>query len=388
MENFTYASLDPLAVTPAGTRHLNCNRTFQGIPSIGISPKGRLFACWYGGGTDENRDNFIMLKISDDRGESWSKEPVAVVDAGAESVVRVFDASLFTSREGKVYWFWSQGCGGPSGQCVPYDGIAGVWFSELLNPDDDPQAFRFSPARRIANGVIMNPPITLADGTWALPVSVWTGNYERHRSLAVRQGCFFYVSTDDGASFECRGRIDMSEVEGGASFDEHRFVERKDGSIQCYIRVNRGVAEAVSRDGGRSWSLPVLSTKMDGPCSRICVARLKSGNLLFVNNDVTYHRTRERMTAYLSTDDGASWPYKLLLDERAGVAYPDFVQDADGTIATIYDFARYTGGDILFARFTEADVLAGKLVSSDSHFGISVDHTHTVPGREAQEKKA
>ena len=69
------------------------------------------------------------------------------------------------------------------------------------------------------------------------------------------------------------------------------------------------------------------------------------------------------MTAYLSDDDGESWYGGLLLDERAGVSYPDGAQDSDENIWIIYDHERYRCGDILFARFSETDIAAGKCVS-------------------------
>jgi hypothetical protein len=70
--------------------------------------------------------------------------------------------------------------------------------------------------------------------------------------------------------------------------------------------------------------------------------------------------TRRDMTAYLSENDGKTWPFALLLDGgRDGVSYPDGQQLADGRIAVTYDFDRMGTRQILFALFREEDVRAG-----------------------------
>jgi hypothetical protein len=74
------------------------------------------------------------------------------------------------------------------------------------------------------------------------------------------------------------------------------------------------------------------------------------------------------MTAFLSEDDGASWPHRLLLDERA-TSYPDAVQDAKGTIFLVHDFERTKAKEVVFHRFTEADIKAGKIATDGSVLG-------------------
>ena len=59
------------------------------------------------------------------------------------------------------------------------------------------------------------------------------------------------------------------------------------------------------------------------------------------------------MTAFLSDDDGISWPYHLLLDGRENVSYPDGTEAQDGRLYLIHDFARSNGGYILLSRITE-----------------------------------
>lgn len=378
--SFTYQSLDPVPVTKPTERNLRDSRTFQGIPGIAVLPSGRIFAVWYAGGHTEFTENFVMMVISDDNGETWS-DAVAVVDPPSPDV-RAFDSTFWIAPDGRFFWFWSQSSDW-------FDGIAGVWYSILENPEADPAEFRFTAPVRIANGIMMDKPTVLSDGTWALPVSVWTGDYKKHDSLGVVQGCYMVVSEDNGKTFHPRGRIDLARVEGGPRFDEHCFVEHNDGAIECYIRVNRGVATSISRDKGATWTAPDLSKTILGPNSRMYAVRLRSGRILLVNNDASGivpgekdWPVRERMTAYLSDDDGKTWPHSLLLDERTAVSYPDAQETADGSLFIIYDHERTKNGDILMARITEDDILAGRLVSPASRLKILIDHTKGVPEKQ------
>lgn len=378
--SFTYQSLDPVPVTKPTERNLRDSRTFQGIPGIAVLPSGRIFAVWYAGGHTEFTENFVMIVISDDNGETWS-DAVAVVDPPSPDV-RAFDSTFWIAPDGRFFWFWSQSSDW-------FDGIAGVWYSVLENPEADPAEFRFTAPVRIANGIMMDKPTVLSDGTWALPVSVWTGDYKKHDSLGVVQGCYMVVSEDNGKTFHPRGRIDLARVEGGPRFDEHCFVEHNDGAIECYIRVNRGVATSISRDKGATWTAPDLSKTILGPNSRMYAVRLRSGRILLVNNDASGivpgekdWPVRERMTAYLSDDDGKTWPHSLLLDERTAVSYPDAQETADGSLFIIYDHERTKNGDILMARITEDDILAGRLVSPASRLKILIDHTKGVPEKQ------
>ena len=75
--------------TPTG-KHQPENRTFQGIPGIAVSPRGRIFTVCYSGGYDENGENYVVLWFSDDRGVTWNP-PVAVVDPEPADI-RAFDA--------------------------------------------------------------------------------------------------------------------------------------------------------------------------------------------------------------------------------------------------------------------------------------------------------
>ncbi len=378
--NITRASLLPVPVTAPTAQNAKALRTHQGIPGIAKMPSGRLLTTWYTGGTTECRLNYVLLAYSDDDGMTWT-EAGAVIDPPHPDV-RAFDATLWLTPDGRLLWFWAQGCGGPDGVCgicdEVFDGLVGVWFVEVENPDAAAGQFRFSAPRRIANGIMLNKPAVLADGTWALPCSLWSvkcAHRDFQHDLNPVYGAMMVTSQDNGKTFNLRGTLDVNTLGEPPSFDEHMFLERKDGAIACYVRCNNGVGISLSRDGGATWS-DLKLTDLPGKDCRFFIGRLASGRVLLVANDS--FKCRERLTAFLSEDDGATWPHKLLLDERKGVSYPDAIQDGDGHLYITYDYNRTQGGYLYMARLDEADILSGHL-SAASFLRREIDHSHPVP---------
>ena len=141
-----------------------------------------------------------------------------------------------------------------------------------------------------------------------------------------------------------------------------------------YIRTLYGIAVSYSTDGGESWS-EAVDSGLGGPCARFAMRRLRSGRIMLVNH-VDFNG-RNNLTALLSDDDGKTFPYKLLLDGRNDVSYPDVKEASDGYIYIAYD--RERGGfkksleeaeacarEILFAKITEDDIIKGSIGEGSS----------------------
>ncbi|MDP8217695.1 MAG: sialidase family protein [Candidatus Theseobacter exili] len=173
------------------------------------------------------------------------------------------------------------------------------------------------------------------------------------------------------------------------SYDEHHFVELKDGRIWALTRTLYGVGQSFSYDKGKTWS-KAENSNLGGPSSRFFIGRLQSGNLLLVNHSgdekvgtstefiSLSDKKRCRLTAWLSDDDGLNWRGGLLLDERENVSYPDVCQSTTGSIYLIYDHERHKLGEILLARFSEKDILNGFNTSSEFYTKHLVDRTNGV----------
>lgn len=336
-------------LTGLGEKYQADQRKWQGIPSIEISPGGRLWAAFYTGGADEGKDNFVLLKKSDDYGKTWS-DPIAAVDPPDE--VRAFDQCLWFDPDGRLWLFWAQSLGG-------FDGRAGVFG--VFCQDHEDKAEQWSAPVRIGDGVMLNKPIVCSDGEWLFPVALWKRfpsafNPDQPRALSN-----VYSSSDHGKTFQYKGGIAIP----GRYYDESVLVEKKNGLLWMLVRCEDGVGQAFSKDGGKTWENPGKSD-IPGPNSRFQVMRLRSGNLLMVNHqpenglyrpnpDEEFFYIRSQLTAYLSCDDGKTWSKQLLLDERDGVSYPDVAQDDNGDIYIIYDYNRYKDMEILMAVIRETE---------------------------------
>jgi predicted neuraminidase len=363
----------PRVIVNPGPEYASTARRWQGIPGIERAANGRLWATWYTGGPGEGPGNHVPLVTSADDGRTWS-EPVLVVDPGEPC--RAYDPCLWHDPLGRLWLFWAQSEG-------YFDGRTGVWA--IRANEATAAAPAFGPPRRLCHGVMMNKPTVLSTGEWLLPAAVW--RYAKspvsRPELDAERYSNVVVSTDAGATWTRRGGADVPD----RAFDEHMIVERRDGSLWMLVRTTKGIGESISRDRGHTWH-DARPDALPGPCSRFFVRRLHSGRLLLVNHDMAAARAaaeaaggpvrRSHLTAWLSDDDGATWRGGLLLDERAGVSYPDGLEADDGRLYVIYDFNRgdqhALGRDreILMAVFTEPDVLAARPVSPHVCLGMLV----------------
>lgn len=327
---------------PAVGERAVTNRAITLVPSMAVTPEGRLWATWYVGITpDEDQNNYVVLATSGDDGRTW--EEVLVVDPDGSGPVRAFDPELWMAPDGTLYLFWAQAVG--------HDGtVAGVWTLKITNPEEG-RPEHGAPSR-LTDGIMMCKPIVLSTGEWVLPASTWRSTDNSARMV---------VSSDQGKTWGIRGACHVpKEVR---DYDEHILVERKDGSLWMLVRTNYGIGESVSTDRGKTWP-ELVPSQIPHPPARFFVTRLNSGNLLLVKNGPMDEKIgRSHLMAFVSEDDGKSWGGGLLLDERKEISYPDGEQVPDGTIYITYDYDRCGAREILFAAFREEDAAAGEKVS-------------------------
>ncbi len=330
--------------------------------TIGIEKtlKGKIWACWVGGG--DNEDAFFVLNRSADNGKTWSL-PKVVIDPHSpdlEKKRRSLVGALWLDPIGRLWLFFDQGL-------TYFDGRSGIWYTVCENPDDENPTW--SAPVRIWHGCTLNKPVVLSDGAWILPVSLWdrdkikdTAFKDAYHELDSLRMAHVFISRDQGANWQRQGGIAFPLPQ----FDEHHILERSDGSLWMTARTRDGIWESISNDKGVSWSVPHKYMEHIG--SRHFLRRLNSGKWLLVKHGEINERTmtRSKLMAYLSDDEGKTWQGGLMLDERRGVSYPDGFELPDGTIYISYDRNRDTDGEILMARFTEKDVLQRKFSSAGS----------------------
>ena len=370
-------------ITEPGPNHVKSSRGAQGVPAIERTTKGRLWAAWYAGKSKrgvESSSSYVVLATSRDDGAKWTEKLVLQ----APRLCHTYDPCLWIDPAGKLWLFWAQSAG-------LQDGRMGVWA--MTTAEADLENPNWSAPRRISNGVMLNKPTVLKNGTWLLPVGYWRDstsvpnitfdekeiapytNAGLAHDLGEERGSNVVASTDGGKTFERIGQVRVP----GTRVDEHMIVERRDGSLWMLLRNTGGIAQSVSKDGGRTWSAGEIHFQERTFASkRFFIRRLPSGALLLVRNDAP-EDSRSRMTAFISDDDGLTWPRALLLDERES-SYPDGTIAGDGTIRVIYDHQRYTEnregkkgvGAVMMAVFREEDVRAGKLMSADRRLQVVI----------------
>ncbi len=327
-----------------GLDDLCVTRQWQGIPGLEATPGGRLFACWFTGGSHEPQpENTVLVTYSDDGGQTFAPPlPMALPRDGA----RTFDPTLWLDPLGRLWLIFNRG--------NPTSGLHGVHARRCDVPDAErpvwSNEFRVG-FDQVALSFRMNKPTVLGSGEWIMPVThAVEKTHDWFARERQRQGVG--ISTDQGRSWTLHGSL-----EAPCWALENMIVEKQDGRLWMLIRTGGGFLwESYSADRGRSW-LPAAPSRIANPGSRFFIRRLASGNLLLVNH---YRFTgRSHLTAQISTDDGATWNEGLLLDERVGVSYPDGCQTPDGLIRIVHDRDRKGDGDILMSVFREEDVLAG-----------------------------
>lgn len=347
------------------------SRTWQGIPGIERTPKGRLWAVWYSGRPEgEGKDGcYALISTSGDDGKTWTEPKVAIAGPTEQSIV--YDPLPWIDPTGKLWVFYCQ-------MVMPENRIPGSHFATwaICNSDpENPDGSWSSPRVVQLQGPLFGKPFVRQDGAWIAPFYAPSGFSGEGKESVV------LISTDKGQTWNYLGGTTIPKEQ--RSFGEGTITQRKDGSLLMVLRRVDGLSQTISEDGGRTWSDPV--PLIEGPTTRSCLTKLTSGNYLLVFHDVKKRLPapnnqfpRQNLTAWLSEDEGRTWPHKLLLDDRPRVSYPDVTQAPDGRIFIVYDNDRYMfqgddGKEILVSIVREEDIKAGKIVSADTTLKLKVN---------------
>ena len=334
----TLGAAEPVAIDLA-------KRTWQGIPGLERTPKGRVFVSWFTGGTHEPKpENTVVLSQSDDGGRTFSSpQPMALpLDDGT----RCYDPCLWIDPRGRLWYLFNRSVkdstrhGVYARVCDAPDASPPLWGAEFRIGFEGPFSFR------------MNKPTVLSTGEWVMPVIHALESVVGWAGFDPKQVHGAAISTDEGKNWTLHGAVRTPKA--GL---ENMVVELRDGRLWMLVRTEKVLWESFSSDKGQTWT-EGKPTTIGTPHSRFFIRRLASGNLLLVNH--SKFTGRSHLTAQISTDDGTTWNDGLLLDERSGVSYPDGVQAGDGLIWITYDRDRGGAGEILLAKFKEDDVIAGK----------------------------
>ena len=330
-------------------------RVFQGCPTLAVTKGGRIYAGWYAGGLREpHMDNYNLLVYSDDEGKTWSA-PLIVIPSNREKLIHALDIQLFIDKQDILHLCWVQNNVLPEGDIKPIalpnqplvtiDGYVfndfghSEWEITCENPDSENPVF--TKPKYLFPGFMRCKPTFLENGDII---------YFAYDQLNDRYG--YNISKDNGKTFT---RF-YSGKKLATVFDETMAYQMTDGTVRMLARTSLGeLAECYSFDNG----LTFTDAKKSGiVCAntRFFVSRTPSGRIILVTNDCP--DKREKITVYLSEDDGKTWKYKMCIDDRIGLSYPDVDFYGDKIYIT-YDRGREFARQILFAVFSEQDIIEG-----------------------------
>ena len=334
----------------AGETYSPSDRKYAGMPSIARTGN-RLWATWRSGYTWEGKYNYFPIVYSEDDGETWV-DPYFIVDHpdAKGSGIGVGTPELWTDPDGNLWLFYTTG---------------GVWAIKFTGADGDVSKITWATSHIIYEHLIAKKPTVIknAEGQEEWMVICYSTS---NAGLGLTSTAAF-VSTDKGESWTERGRA-FTDATNLRKYAEANVYQTSDGTLYQVCRLDGGgggLERSASYDYGKTWSSfeRYLGEPFSGPASKPHYLSLGDGKLLAINHASETSRTA--LTAYLSEDDGKTWQYKLLLDDREDVSYPDVAYER-GKIYIVYDRDRAGAQEIRLARITVEDIKAGKLVSDSS----------------------
>lgn len=338
---------------------------------VAVTKLKTIYVAWVGGG--DNPDAFMLLSRSTDGGNTFT-EPLLAIDPHDDSLHCPrcsIVGTLFCDPRNRLWFFFNQ-------TLQHFDGASSNWYIRCDNPDDDNPIW--TEPTLFSHGCTLNKPL-IRGNHWLLPVSLW----QRYHITRPFQDCYhdlddlryaqIHETRDSGTNWQRIGGVYFPD----SRFDEHMMVPLSDGRLWMLGRVKNGLMESFSNDDGKTWTL-ARRARIQSVSARFHIRRLPSGRILLIKHGQQPEKAaekREWLTAFLSEDDGKTFPYSLVLDERFEVSYPDADIDSEGHIYVTYDRNRALDGEILMACIKEEDILAGHLVSKKSY----IKNVIVAPGK-------
>lgn len=338
------------------------NIGYNGVPSIATSLDGKtIYIAYYLGWVSptppylpggEGPGNCVTLSVSNDYGKSWKNNQL-VICPEKDSVNRFFDPALWRDKNGQVWLFYSGSMnvkelvtnGGKSDNGI---------FAMPISCNNGKIVYK--EPRLISYGVMLNKPVYIPQKDISLfPISIWSSKNDRGGTYLCRHS---YSNEKKITPMLSHYAFLPFLNDSLRTCDEHCIVQTSDtGDMLCLLRTKKGIFYYKSDNYGNSWSIaaPFIAIG-ENPASRFNIMRLKSGSLILVLNNST---ERTNLTAFISKDGGNTWPYKIVLDNRTDVSYPDIDQSEDGKIHVTYDRDRRGEKEINYCCFHEADVING-----------------------------
>lgn len=327
-------------------------------------PDGRLACVWFGGTMEGMGD--ISIYMSTLGSEGWSPARRLSDDSTRSEQNPV----LFTAPDGAVWLFHTSQPGGRQDEC------------EIMARISRDGGESFGTARRIGDfrGVFVRQPLRLGPaGEWLLPgfrcvtpaAGRWTGDIDSAVML---------ISADQGQSWRA---VEVPDSLGAVHMNP---IAPLTMVMPAFYRdrYSAWVKRSLSTDGGLTWTAP-QPTDLPNNNSSVQAVRLKDGRVAMVLNPTSAAQSDARraslydeiegeadvqavttgpkaiwgvprapMVLALSSDNGATFPQRIVLEDGSGhalsnnsaagvnreLSYPSILQDSAGRLHIAYTYHR------------------------------------------------
>lgn len=330
------------------------------IPALAVSRHGTLLAAYDGRPNLDDLPNPIdlLLRRSTDNGRTWGAQQVVRTGGGLNGYG---DPSLLVDVEtGRIFMFHAAGT-----HAGFFEAVAGlepeddVQHCDLSFSDDDGLTWQH---RRITAQLKLRPPVHPGEpditGIFAAAgqgVQIHAGPYRGRlvQQFVVLAGGEIMAASaysDDHGETWTLGELIGARTHGHAP-NENKVAALQDGRLLLHSRGTPSRLAAMSDDGGATWSAlrPIEDlpdpgdngslVRFDGLPSLTSLADDATTLWLLATNN---HDTalRRNTVLSLSTDNGLSWPAKLVLCPGSS-AYSTAARLPDGNIGVLYERQGY-----------------------------------------------
>jgi predicted neuraminidase len=331
-----------VAKSDGGSFHRNT------IPQVARMGDGRLIAVFgtYGKGDGNGR---INAAFSSDGAKTWSAPRLLIDDPKMDDG----DPNILVS--GNTVWVYG------TRTRIPND-IKKAWTTMVKSVDNGAtwsQPVEIAIPRQYTPGKQHNG-IRLRDGTFAMGISwdLWAEKGMAARTEGEMDLASGVLLSTDGENWTLHGNVraaidDKVRPSFTNGLCEPSIVQLADGEILMILRSGSPRHyESRSRDGGQTWSSPVPSSLTGSNTPTALLRSSVPSEIVAVWNSNPLNRWP--LVTALSRDGGRSWTTPLVLaDPGRQVSYPGLAQLADGTFVAVWQEALADGGrDIRWARYT------------------------------------
>ena len=267
------------------------------------------------GGSDHSPAD-LALRLSGDRGKTWSDDRILVPNEAQRNVMSV--SLLREKKSGDLLVFYLRK-NNSDDDCLLYvrrsnDELGTVGEPVLATP---------IPGYQVVNN---DRVIQLSGGRLLVASAHHTNAQGKFTGRGVPIG---YYSDDGGRSWKAGTPVFPLREPPPLYLQEPGLVELKDGRIWMFMRTNHGCQYGCfSADQGQSWTKPGPIEALASPCSPATIERIPwTGDLICVWNDHTgWHNhppgsQRSPLAMTISKDDGLTWTKSRILDGQRKASY-------------------------------------------------------------------